>query len=275
VIAPALRLRPLTLPDLLDEAFRIYRQRFVLLAAASLATYIPTLALAILSGSAATFAGIYSLAATGNVQSNLASPDYGPYLALLVYPVQIAVTPLHYAALFVTSVWAVLGYTPTARTLLRTLARTYFPSVVLALLLGAVAILSVTCVPLGIWLLVKLSATYSAYFAEGTGFGSALQRSWRLTENSFWRTLGLLAVLLVLFYALTYALMPLLALLALLPNLPILARGVIFAASLGLPQAFVEPLIALAVTLVYFDLRVRKEAFDLELMAYRVAQPAT
>ena len=271
MIAPALKLRPLTLPDILDEAFRIYRGRFPLLAGLSLGTYLPVLLITAFTGGAGVFAAIYAAAMGAAVPPSSITPDYSAYLSLLLYPIQIAIAPLHYSALAATAVWAVLGYTPNARSLFSMLARTYFPSALLALMLAVVGGLAIFCFPLGIWLLVKLALTYSAYYAEGTGFSSALQRSWSLTRHFFWRTLGLLAILVLLFYAITYALIPLISLASILPGLPLFVRGGIFVAALGIPQQIIEPLIAVAITLIYFDLRVRKEAFDLEMMAYQVA----
>jgi len=48
---------------------------------------------------------------------------------------------------------------------------------------------------------------------------------------------------------------------------------IVSAAGGQLIGALVNPVIQIAVVLVYFDLRVRKEALDLFQMAYRVAAP--
>lgn len=130
----------------------------------------------------------------------------------------------------------------------------------LALLLGLAALL----------LYVRLLLTTQAIVLEGRGSLDGLRRSWRLVGMSFWRSLGI--VLLVYIFASlisTVVQFPLLALAA--------ASGFVFN-NLGLSQGLnilatyavlilILPLQFIIFTLLYYDLRMRKEGYDLELLA--------
>jgi len=75
----------------------------------------------------------------------------------------------------------------------------------------------------------------------------------------------------ILVVVLEYALLPLfMAVVFLLPGLSTDLRGDLAVIVTALIGQLTLPFYAAAVTLLYFDLRVRKEAFDLEMMAYSI-----
>jgi hypothetical protein len=109
-------------------------------------------------------------------------------------------------------------------------------------------------------------------FTESAPIGTAVERSWRLTEHAFWRTFGLLTLSLILAYVVQGALAGVfVTAAALFPGLATGLKIVLIVGLASLMTQLVQPLVVLAITLLYFDLRVRKEAFDLELMAYQLA----
>jgi hypothetical protein len=101
----------------------------------------------------------------------------------------------------------------------------------------------------------------------------ALSRSWSLTRGARLRMLGLLITLIVLLYV------PIVALGALatvvVPAGPEggLAPGIVTMAVVGVLQMLLYPLLYCVLTVAYYDLRVRKEGFDLEVLASTL-QPA-
>ncbi len=100
--------------------------------------------------------------------------------------------------------------------------------------------------------------TQAAVLEEETSATDALRRSWTLTNGFKWKALGLGVVLWLLLA------LPLLAAGALaefVPSLQIVIRS-----AAALLQLIVYPVFASAFTLLYYDLRVRKEAFDLEYL---------
>jgi hypothetical protein len=94
---------------------------------------------------------------------------------------------------------------------------------------------------------------------------AALQRSWNLMRGNFWRT-----VLIFIFYIVVSFL------LAFVLNLPGNILAGFIGGSIGpiisqvfswLSQILLTPVIAIAITLLYYDSRIRNEAFDLQVMA--------
>ena len=111
---------------------------------------------------------------------------------------------------------------------------------------------------------------------EATPSG-ALARSWTLTRGSRLRMFGLLLTLLVLLY------IPIVAIGAVasvaLPGVDFTGpgsratAGLVAVAIAGVVQLLVYPLFYCVLTVAYYDLRVRKEGFDLEVLATTL-QPA-
>jgi hypothetical protein len=113
----------------------------------------------------------------------------------------------------------------------------------------------------------------SALMLERTGVGGAVARGWRLTSRAFWRTLGIA----LLTWLITVIAGQVLAFpIGLIGSGGALAVGddyallvVVAAQALGqvVSTAFVAPFTAAVTTLQYLDQRMRKEAFDVELMS--------
>jgi len=103
-----------------------------------------------------------------------------------------------------------------------------------------------------------------------TSASGALSRSWELTRGARWRIFGLGITLLVLLYVPIVAITGLLAFL-LPPSAGMFSGGSVGMVAViavgGLVQMFIYPLFYCVLTVTYYDLRVRKEGFDLELLA--------
>jgi hypothetical protein len=112
-------------------------------------------------------------------------------------------------------------------------------------------------------------------FVENIGLGTAFGRSWRLVEGRWWRTFLILFLMLVIWYLIGVGLGAFLQLAQYLLALfisPFIATAISLATS-QLISALVNPVLQIAIVLVYFDLRVRKEALDLFQMAHQLAAP--
>ena len=135
----------------------------------------------------------------------------------------------------------------------------------LAAVLGAFAL----------WMLVRLSLAYPACVVEELGPWTAIKRSNALSKGTYGRILVLLLLGAVLSWILALgAMVPVAAVVALIPaaNAPqhaaLVGRIFLFAwygLSIGL-QAVVRPVYGIALTLFYFDQRIRNEGFDIEWM---------
>ncbi|WP_027004747.1 hypothetical protein [Conexibacter woesei] len=123
----------------------------------------------------------------------------------------------------------------------------------------------------GFWLLIAWSVALPVLLVEGIGGFGAIGRSFKLVEGRWWATCGRFVVAYILAGVAT-------SVVGL--AFDALASGVVDDTSTGalilsrfgdlLVSLVTTPFIAAVTTLVYFDLRVRKEGFDLALLAQRM-----
>jgi hypothetical protein len=129
--------------------------------------------------------------------------------------------------------------------------------------------------PLWIWIWVMWVAVLPVMFVEDAGLIAAMGRSWRLVEGRWWRTFLILFLVFILVYVVQTALGAFVAGAQLLVEviLSSVATTWIFATASILFASLVNPILQIAVVLVYFDLRVRREALDLFQLAQGVGAP--
>jgi hypothetical protein len=190
--------------------------------------------------------------------------------------VGIAMLPVAVYAVWRACIAAVLGEPATIGSILQETTRSYWRLWTLtlgySLLILATVLLFFTCflIPLSLWLLVKWSLVVPAWFVERRRLGAALGRSWALLEDNWWRLFGILLLFYVLQFAISFALSSFSVVTAAVPSDwtgAAAAVQVIF--QLGF-SAVLAPLYPLVLTLLYFDLRVRHEHLDLEMLAREV-----
>jgi len=141
----------------------------------------------------------------------------------------------------------------------------------IAAVIGLVGVIFASAIA-GLFFYVRLLLTTQAIVLEGQGPWAGLARSWRLVGQAFWRSLGIL----LLVYAFIY-------IVSLIVQLPLIVLGAFFGMLLNnsvLYQSItslvtygvlilVLPLQFIIFTLLYYDLRIRKEGYDLELKIER------
>jgi hypothetical protein len=154
--------------------------------------------------------------------------------------------------------------------------RRYLPLMGFLLLIGLMAVMF-CLIPLWIWIWVNWIAVVPMMFVENIGLGAAMSRSWRLLTGRWWRTFLIIFLIWVLTVVVRWALVafavvPLAALSFFFSSYILLA---ISGAVTVVVDALVNPIFQIAIVLVYFDLRVRREALDLFQMAHRMASPAS
>ncbi len=250
---PPPTLRPLTVGEILDTSFSLYRRHFGALATVALVcTGVPLALRLFLEGG-------------GGFLANLP-------LALL-YTLSLVVLNLIAtgATVFVVSE-SYLGRPISAREALRRatpyIGRILVCSLLMAFVVGLGFLFFV--IP-GFMLGVGLALTIPVVVIEPrTGASAALSRSWELTRGARWRIFGLGLTLLVLLYVPVVAVTGLFA--VVLPATgggfgPASLGAIVAIAIGGLVQMFIYPLFYCVLTVTYYDLRVRKEGFDLELLA--------
>jgi len=125
---------------------------------------------------------------------------------------------------------------------------------------------------LWIWISVNWIAVLPAMFVENTGLFAGMGRSWRLVECRWWRTFFIILLVFFLNYVVSLALGAFLYLGQVLLTIllsPYVALA-IYEGAVVLVSALVNPVLLIAIVLIYFDLRIRKEALDLFQLAQQV-----
>lgn len=272
------RMRPRTLSELLDAAFSLYRRNFSLIAGISLIVAIPYLATLLLTGANRfDFVRYYT-----NLFQNPAAFQSGqapPFPTIDVtalaisYLVGLIVAPFTTGALFRAATALQLGEPATIGTVLRDVLRRYFGLWGVMILFGLVAFSAIffITIPIVLWVVVRWSLAIAALFAENINPARALGRSWALVHDQWWRTLGIILVVLLLTSIVAGVLDLFVDAVALI--LPSVVRTFVVLASNTVVQALVSPITPITVTLLYFDLRVRKEGYDLEQLARQASGP--
>lgn len=138
------------------------------------------------------------------------------------------------------------------------------PALTGAMLLLLLATTLILVPPLFVWIFVGWSFASQAIVLEGQSVTGALARSWQLVQGSWWRVFG--AYLLLLLIGVVVSLS------ATMVSLLLQFTGASWAmqniitqfVSLLLTVLYV-PIRLAGMTLLYFDLRVRKEGYDLQL----------
>ena len=128
----------------------------------------------------------------------------------------------------------------------------------------------------GLYFLARYAVAPAAVVLERTGLFGSLGRSSALSDGFKWHVLKTLVLVWVIYLALSIALVAMIG-------------GVVSGAGLGAAGTLrylsviqivsaiftilVYPLVSIVQTLLYYDLRIRKEAFDIELMASSLSGP--
>lgn len=116
-------------------------------------------------------------------------------------------------------------------------------------------------------LLVRILFTSQAVIVENAGAWASLVRSWRLTEGSFWRIVGYMLIVLLLIYVLIALPTFVVSFIASIVGLDLRVQFIINTCANAVLSVIATPFSMITYTLLYFDLRVRKEGFDLEYQA--------
>lgn len=126
-------------------------------------------------------------------------------------------------------------------------------------------------------LFIRILFTAQCIMVEGLGPWQSIKRSWNLTGGYFWRTLGYVIVIGLLVFVLTALPTALfsapIGLLGLDRRLQLLLTTIVST----LVTVVATPFSLITYTLMYFDLRIRKEGYDIEQQgrALREAHPAS
>ena len=139
----------------------------------------------------------------------------------------------------------------------------------LSSLLAGLALLA--CVLPGIYLWTAFGVAIPALLTEGVRGSKALGRSRTLVKGFWWRVFGVVILGYLLSSILGGAIQGAVVAVTTVQSGQASVVGVVVSIVAGtLSSVVTTPFVAAFVTVLYFDLRVRKEAFDLQLLAQRI-----
>jgi hypothetical protein len=254
----SLALRPLSVGEILDTSFQVYRRHF-----SALATIV------LVCNGLPILLQIYNRSAGG-----------AHWALTLLYLVLVVVLGLIAtgASVFVVSE-SYLGRAITAREALARAAPFVVPLIIASLLVGLLAMVGfILLVIPGLIVICGLALTVPALVVESAPPMDALGRSWTLTRGYRLRMFGLFLLIFLLILVPYIAVMGAFGVASAMlastgakgVSTTILLAGTVVAA---IVQLLLSPLYQAALVIAYYDLRVRKEGFDLEVLASAL-QPA-
>ena len=271
-------LRPLGIGEILDVAIKIYRARFSDLVKSVSVVLGPVFVLAaIIRLSIPSGDNLFGETQPGSTP-DFEADRFWPFLAgtLLIAILAFIASQIATGACFKAISGAYLDEQPDWRASLR-FARSRLGSLIwlsfLLVVLLAPAFLA--CLVPGIYLWVAWSVATPALLLEDRRGWGALKRSRELVKGRWWPTVAVLILVAILTGIVQGVFLGLLAGVVSSSGNEV-AQAVAEAVGQTLSSALTTPLSAAVVTVLYFDLRVRKEGFDLELLARRMGvDPAT
>ncbi len=261
---------PLSLSEILDRMFAIYRRYFLTLIGTTILPFLLLIPVGAFVG-----AGMFAMFRSRTAPADIFGIGFGAILAvyfvfLIAYCVSwIAVT----AAVWETQ----LGRTPTIRGSYQAAWRNLWQAVLAGVCFGLiVGIGMVFFIVPGVLLALALSLIGPIILAEGAGPIEALSRSWDLTKGYKGKIFVIWLICLGISMAMTYGLQ-----IPMLVAAGLLFKGgsnpIWFAVISGLCSVvgsiLPAPLQTTALCLVYHDARVRKEGMDLQRMIDTLAPP--
>jgi hypothetical protein len=265
----AMDLRPMTLGEVLDRTFSLYKENFLLFAGIVAIPYLIVV--------------VFSLLYTGSMMAPAVTPGtaVSPIMAmqilgdLLMTLVLFALVSLVvFASAQAATVIAVsdlyLGRKPgLAQSFARVRGRILPVLLVMILIYMMCGVGMLFFVVPGIWLLCRTAVAVPAATLEDTGVGGAISRSFQLTQGSAAQifTVYVLLFFLVLLSMFIFQFPFLVAAGSpMKPHALSLGMQILQGVASWVSGVIVWPIGTIAFSLIYYNQRVRKEAFDLEKM---------
>ena len=272
----ALDLRPLSLGEILDRTFSLYRQHFLLFIGITAIPQLLVLAfqLAQIAITKTPTRGAGPFANIG--AAGIGGVIFGALLGIFVYMVTYLYA--HGAAVFAVSD-IYLGRPITVRDAFRKMkgraVNLFFVLFLEGLAIGAAFICFIFP---GFYVACRLSTTVPAALLEDLGPSDALSRSFTLTQDNAGRAFGIYCLFFAIFYAIFLLFSaPFLFLIGYATAEKSMALiglwTALYQVGSFIATTLVTPISTIALTVFYYDLRVRKEAFDLQMMMTTVDSP--
>ncbi|MGA8223895.1 MAG: hypothetical protein WB780_19760 [Candidatus Acidiferrales bacterium] len=266
-----LDLRPLSLGEILDRTFSLYRRNFVLFLGITALPHLLILGMNLAQtlliktpavGTPPVAAKIPNIS-NGLMGLGLLGALVGIIVYLLVYLLSQGATVYAVSELYLgrsTTIGASLGR-------MRGQIGNLFGVTMLSglAMMGGLILLIIP----GIYIACRLITAVPAALLEDLGPRAALERSFKLTKDSAGRAFVIYLLYGILMYAAVFLFMgPFLFMVGMSVKDPAMMQGWVAASQVGsfVGEVLVGPIFTIGAAVFYYDLRVRKEAFDLQIM---------
>lgn len=237
-----LELRPMGVGDIFDTAFKLYQRRFLLFAVIALIVHVPYALITLVIGTPDNQDQVFATTIVTNV-----------LFAFVIFP-------LGQAAMTVAVSKTVLGEPTSASSAFGDAAGRLMPLLLTMLLTGIAIVFGyILLIIPGIYLTLRYFFCTVIVVLEGHSGRGAMKRSAELVSGNYRKTINILLLLGLLSFILNFGLGFVLGTL----QVSVALSEVI----LLVAQALFLPIQTTALLLFYYDLRVRKEAFDLDQLA--------
>jgi len=271
-----LDLRPLSIGELLDRTFSLYRRNFLLFIGIAAIPHLLVLAVKLAQVAAMPVVGkVATQPPAAELQAASRTLAAGNPIAFAAFAL-LGIVIYLVAILFSQggTVFAVSElYLGRATTIGQSFSRAKSELGTLfgvLLLNGLVTILSflLLIIP-GIYMMCRLSVAVPAALLENLGPRDSLERSFALTKDNAGRSF----LIFLLYFVILYAAVALFAIpfaigVGVSQNDPVMLRTWTALSEVGsfAAEVLITPILTIGMAIFYFDLRVRKEAFDLQMM---------
>jgi hypothetical protein len=263
------QLRPLALGEIIDVSIKLMRRNWRTLALAVLVVSVPVAVITLLITTSTT---TYDSSLDVRVRDDGAAYGAGVVVNAIL---QLVLYLLATVACFQAIADAYMGRRPDWRSSLRFAARRAPAALAMTILYFLGIFAGLIFVLIGaVFVAVRWSVAMPALLLERRGPAGALGRSWSLVSGFWWKCFGTLLIAYLLVIVLSVAVGAVVGgVLAALTSADSLLGLVVTQALDVAVQVFTLPLFAAVTIVLYVDLRVRKEGFDLALMADHIAHP--
>jgi hypothetical protein len=260
---PELDLRPLSLGEILDRTFALYRRNFLLFFGITALPQLLVLGF-----------NLFQMLLTGRLGApkvlsggSLGLGIIGLLMGLIVY--LVAYLFAHGGTVYAVSD-LYLGRSTSIGASLRRM-RGQAGSLLGVLILNGlvVAVAFIFLIIPGVYMACRLITCVPAALLENLGPRESLERSFALTKENAWRSFVVYLLYFSIFYAMFFLLaFPFLMAIAFSARNPAMVTlwTILMQVGNSLAAILVTPIFTIASTVFYYDLRVRKEAFDLQIM---------
>ena len=263
-------LRPRTVWEIVDDAFDLYRERFALFASLAAAVYVPAFVVY----------NLFMVSRFGDILKSLRTADTDPFGILGWYFQGLAVGAPLLGVAFLINIAAttaavqagLTGETPTLRTSFARAFHKFFALIGIALIAAVATVLGLCGFYIGSLFVIPFFAfAPQALLIEGKGVLGAERRSRDLAGSHYGKTFGMLALLGCVATLLSAGFQAIVTLgFNAIPRMggDMYAKEIqeftVNLVSSSVITLLLAPLPGIALTLLYYDLRVRREGLDVE-----------